>query len=75
MIRPLITEKTMVLAQRGWYTFAVKKLSRKEAIAKEVQALYSVTVKDIRTIKKVGKNRRVGRRGIAVKQSDWKKLW
>jgi len=71
--RPLITEKSMTLAQRGWYTFAVTKTARKEAIAKAINRLYAVTVVDVRTVKKVGKVHRAGKKMIAIKKSDWKK--
>lgn len=73
MIRPLITEKSMALAQRGWYTFAVAKLSRKEIIAKEISRLYNVQVRSVRTIKKVGKAHRAGKKNTIVRKPDWKK--
>lgn len=73
MIRPLITEKSMVLAQRGWYTFAVAKIARKEVIAKEISKLYSVSVRDIRTIKMTGKTHRSGKKMVMAKKTDWKK--
>jgi len=71
--RPLITEKSMALAQMGWYTFAVAAFSRKEAIAKEIGYLYNVTVREIRTIRKVGKMHRTGRKSVIKQKSDWKK--
>lgn len=71
--RPLITEKTMAQAQRGWYTFAVGKLARKEEIAKEVSRLYNVQVIDVRTVAKTGKVRRSGKKMIAHQAPDWKK--
>lgn len=73
MIRPLITEKSMTLAQRGWYTFAVGKFERKESISKEINTLYSVTVKDIRTMNKIGKKHRSGKKMIMTQKQDWKK--
>ena len=63
----------MTLAQRGWYTFAVEKKARKEEIAKTISKLYGVDVRVIRTIKKVGKAHRTGKKMIALKKSDWKK--
>ncbi len=71
--RPLITEKSMTLAQRGWYTFAVTKTARKEMIAKAISRLYNVQVRDVRTIKKVGKVHRAGKKMIRVQKPDWKK--
>ena len=72
-IRPVITEKSMTLAQKGWYTFAIGAFNRKEDIAKEIGKLYSVTVRDIRTIRMSGKNHRTGRKMIMKQRPDWKK--
>ncbi len=69
----MITEKSMTLAQKGWYTFAVTKFARKEMIAKEISRLYAVQVRQIRTIKKVGKVHRVGKKNALVQKTDWKK--
>lgn len=72
-IRPLITEKSMALAQKGWYTFAVSKITRKETIVKEVGKLYNVQVRDVRTIKKFGKTHRAGKKSMLMRKPDWKK--
>lgn len=71
--RPLITEKSMMLAQRGWYTFAVSPSARKETIAKEIGRLYTVQVREITTVRRVGKLRRSGKKMLQVKRPDWKK--
>ena len=71
--RPLITEKSMALAQKGWYTFAVSVASRKETIAREIGQLYNVTVREVRTIHRVGKMHRTGRKMILKRRPDWKK--
>ncbi|MBI3385985.1 50S ribosomal protein L23 [Candidatus Gottesmanbacteria bacterium] len=70
---PWMTEKSLDLARRGWYTFAVSKQADKASIAKEVSALYGVTVTDVRTITLHGKERRVGRLMRKVTKPDWKK--
>jgi len=71
--RPLITEKSMSLAQAGWYTFAVPAFSRKEGIAREISRLYNVTVREVRTIHRVGKMHRTGKKMIMERRPDWKK--
>lgn len=71
--RPVISEKSMTLAQKGWYTFIVSAFSRKEAIAREIGKLYNVTVKDIHTIRRVGKMHRTGRKAVIKQRPDWKK--
>ncbi len=73
MIRPIITEKSLTMAQKGWYTFAVGELDRKEDISKRVNAAFKVDVVSIRTIKMHGKVRRYGRGMRTVRHEDWKK--
>jgi len=73
LIRPIITEKSMQLAQTGWYTFAVAVHARKERIAKEVSTQYSVQVVDVRTLLMPGKTRSVGKTRKKITRSDWKK--
>ncbi len=71
--RPVITEKTLTLATKGWYTFAVDSMASKKTVAHEVASFYKVTVEDVRTIAMHGKVRRVGRSGRSMKKPDWKK--
>jgi large subunit ribosomal protein L23 len=71
--RPLITEKTLTLAARGWYTFSVDTQASKEVIAQAISAFYKVNVIDVRTIGMHGKVRRVGKMSKYVKKADWKK--
>ncbi len=71
--RPVITEKTLMLARDGWYTFAIDRFTRKEDVAKEVKRLYNVTVLSVRTIAMHGKKRKTGKKAIYVSRPDWKK--
>ncbi len=48
--KPLITEKTMKLAQTGQYTFLVNKYSRKPEIKRAVAAQFGVDVVGIKTL-------------------------
>lgn len=73
LVKPLITEKTMNLVSRGWFTFAVALHARKEEIAREVEAVYKVHVIGVRTISMHGKMRRAGRTQKKVQNQDWKK--
>ena len=74
VIRPLVTEKTMQLAEKGWYVFAVPKEAKKRQVGKAIATQYGVTVVGIRSIAMKGKMRRVGRKGITKEGSDWKKI-
>lgn len=73
MIRPIITEKTLTFAQRGWYTFAVQTHMRKEEIARSIQEVYGVSVVETRTIAMHGKVKRAGKAMRTVTKPDWKK--
>src|SRR5688500_8286679 len=48
--KPIITEKTMKLANVGVYTFAVSKDANKQSIAKAVTDKFSVKVESVRII-------------------------
>jgi len=74
IIRPLITEKTMTLVQGGWFTFMAPVMTSKTDARKTVEKLYSVNVIDVRSSRMPGKSRRVGRKGITILHSDWKKI-
>ena len=71
--RPILTEKSLTEAGRGWYTFAVSLTADKPEIAREVGSRYNVTVRSVRTMRVPGKTRRVGRRMVPRKRPDWKK--
>ena len=73
VLRPIITEKTMTLASRSWFTFAVAPKADKAHIASEIHRLYNVKVLMVRTVHVTGKTRRAGRKGKEVTRSDWKK--
>jgi large subunit ribosomal protein L23 len=73
LFRPVITEKSLGLASRGWYTFAVAKHARKEDIAKLIERMYKVNVISVRTIAMHGKMRRTGKKMVGKRKEDWKK--
>lgn len=72
-MRPLISEKSLGLASRGWYTFAVAKHARKEDIGRQIEKIYSVNVLSVRTIAMHGKVRRTGKKMVHKRKEDWKK--
>lgn len=73
IIKPIITEKSLSLAAKGWYTFGVAIASNKVHIAHAITDMYKVTVVDVRTMIMHGKERRSGKRQKKVTKSDWKK--
>ncbi len=73
IIKPLLTEKGMQLAQSGWYSFLVQQAANKHEIIQEIKNLYKVEVKEIRTAMLHGKERRTGRKMIKSKTPKQKK--
>jgi len=73
IIRPYITEKTMNLAMRGWYTFVVAVSANKAVIAGSIKSMYNVTPIDVRTSIMSGKTKKAGRRGLTKTAANWKK--
>lgn len=72
-LKPLITEKTLQFAGRGWYTFVVPVSANKPVIAQAISQAYKVTVTDVRTMRMPGKTRRAGKKMQSRHTSDWKK--
>lgn len=72
IIKPLITEKsTHLQATQNTYAFQVNPAANKQQIKQAVENLYSVKVKDVRTMNRKGKPRRTRYR--MTKTSDWKR--
>lgn len=72
MIRPHLTEKTMSEAKKRTYTFLVDRDMDKSDIKKQVEEVYDVHVRAVRTIKVRGGVRK-NSRGQKVKVSAQKK--
>ncbi|OGG29369.1 50S ribosomal protein L23 [Candidatus Gottesmanbacteria bacterium RIFCSPLOWO2_01_FULL_49_10] len=73
VMRPIITEKSLAVANRGWYTFSVAASRNKSEIAKAICTLYNVTVTGVRSFIIAGKGRRVGKKMKQTQREDWKK--
>jgi large subunit ribosomal protein L23 len=60
--KPLITEKSSMVKESGWYLFSVDKRSNKIEIKNAVEKLFRVKVDKVRTSINPGKNvKRFGR--------------
>ena len=75
IIRPHVTEKSMMDAGEGKYTFAVNIRATKIEIKQAVEKLFSVKVLSVNTMKCKGKKRsqRQGGGMVVGYTSDWKK--
>jgi len=72
VLRPLITEKTLRMAERdNAYTFQVRSTANKVQVRDAIERLFDVRVTDVRTQNYRGKFRRVGRYTGAT--PNWKK--
>jgi large subunit ribosomal protein L23 len=71
IIRPVVSEKSYVLAAAGKYTFRVHPDAHKTQIRQAVEAMFSVHVEEVRTISVQPKPKR---RGITRGHTrSWKK--
>ena len=70
--KALITEKgTALREQQNQYVFEVARDANRIEILRAVEVIFSVKVRDVRTMQMRGKVKRQGR--YAGKRSDWKK--
>lgn len=71
IIRPIITEKSMMDIAENKYTFVVAKKSNKTEIKKAVEEIFNVDVEKVYTMNMKGKIKRQGM--TSGKRPDWKK--
>jgi large subunit ribosomal protein L23 len=58
LVRPVISEKSLQLADEGKYTFIVRPDSHKTQIRQAVEATFNVKVTGVNTLNRPGKRRR-----------------
>ena len=71
IIRPVVSEKSYVLAAAGKYTFRVHTSAHKTQIRQAVEELFDVKVVEVRTMSVKSKPKRRGH--IAGRTRSWKK--
>jgi large subunit ribosomal protein L23 len=72
LVRPLVTEKSHEqLDRHGAYTFVVANDANKIEIANAIEKQFNVKVKDVRTMRYAGKEKRMGR--FMGRKASWKK--
>jgi large subunit ribosomal protein L23 len=62
LVRPVITEKSMLEANAGRYTFEVAPGANKHQVKDAVETAFKVSVLQVRVMRVPGKMRRVGRK-------------
>lgn len=73
IVRPIITEKSMLGATDKKYTFEVAKKANKIEIAKAVEEIFGVKVAKVNTVNVRGRLRRQGRNQGYTR--SWKKAY
>lgn len=71
IIKPIITEESMMKMEDGKYTFRVLKDSNKTEIKLALEAVFGVKVEKVNTLNVLGKVKRQGK--FVGKRADWKK--
>jgi len=74
VIKPVITEKSLRLANSdNTYTFVVQRTANKDQVKQAVEKLFTVEVKDIRTIVNQKGKKRTGKKRVSVTTGKVKK--
>lgn len=73
ILRPVVSEKSYGLLERGVYTFVVAPKASKTEIRHAVESIFDVSVLKVNTLNRKGKRRRERRSGRWVKSSDQKR--
>jgi large subunit ribosomal protein L23 len=73
IVSPLITERSMVLAQNGKYTFVITRQATKPQVKQAIEKLFNVHVQKIMTVITKGRTKRVGKRREEVQLQPMKK--
>jgi len=73
LIRPIVSEKSYVLATADKYTFRVHPDAHKTQIKQAVEELFDVTVLEVRTVSVKSKPKRRGY--TAGRTREWKKAY
>ena len=71
LVRPVITEKSMLSSEAGKVTFLVPLSASKEDVKAAVEAIFNVKVNKVNTIRQFGKEKRF--KGFIGQRSDYKK--
>lgn len=71
LVRPVITEKSMLSSEAGKVIFLVPLSATKDEVKAAVEAIFNVKVNKVNTIRQFGKEKRF--RGYVGQRSDFKK--
>ena len=72
LIKPVVSEKSLLMQEGGRYSFVVNPKANKNQIKNAVENLFAVTVVNVWTKKKAAKSRRTGQKRLLKSYSDQK---
>jgi len=58
LIKPIISEKSLVIQSNGVYSFIIDKLANKKEVKEAVEKMFKVKVESVRTVKIYAKRKR-----------------
>lgn len=64
LVKPIITEKSMILAQSGQFSFSVGQSATKNSLKEAVEDMFKVNVLNVNIISLPAKMRRTGRKRL-----------
>ncbi|MCL5090441.1 MAG: 50S ribosomal protein L23 [Patescibacteria group bacterium] len=73
VLKPLITENTMNLAKKNWYSFVVPLGNNKNELKSLIEKAFKVNILAIKTVVVKGKTKRSLRTRKTTRSSNWKK--
>ena len=71
IVRPLISERSMLDIEQRKYTFVVDRRANKFQIRQAIEELFGVKVEKVNTMRMLGKMRRMG--AFQGRRPNWKK--
>jgi large subunit ribosomal protein L23 len=75
ILKPIITEKSLMNQENGKYSFWVGVKANKNQIAQAFEALFKVEPLQVNTMKVKGKNKTDWKKKMPIKKSDRKKAF
>ncbi len=73
LIRPVVSEKSYALSEKGVYIFVVAPESNKVEIRRAVERVFNVKVTNVNTVNRPGKRKRNRRQSTFGKRPDTKR--
>jgi large subunit ribosomal protein L23 len=73
ILKPVVSEKSYALLDEGVYTFVVAPDANKIEIRQAIESIFNVTVTNVNTLNRKGKQKRQRRRLVMSKRPDTKR--